>query len=216
MHWEEIKALDPKKISSWPRSIQLGLLILFAVVIWTGAYFWVWQDQWAQIEVEQNKTDELKGIFLEKKKLAINLPAYKKQLNDIELQFGALLRQLPGKSEMDALLSDINQAGISRGLQFELFKPANTEILQAFYAELPITLRLTGNYHDIGGFAEDIGKLSRIVTLNDIYLINVSSGKDRIVFEANAVTYRYLDEAEIVLRRKQEALAKAKAKGKGS
>ena len=216
MHWEEIKALDPKKISAWPRSIQLGLLLLFAVVIWTGAYFWVWQDQWAQIEVEQNKTDELKGIFLEKKKLAINLPAYKKQLNDIELQFGALLRQLPGKSEMDALLSDINQAGISRGLQFELFKPANTEILQEFYAELPITLRLTGNYHDIGGFAEDIGKLSRIVTLNDIYLINLSSGKDRIVFEANAVTYRYLDEAEIVLRRKQEALAKAKAKGKGS
>ena len=152
------------------------------------------------------KTEQLKTTFLDKKKIAVNLPTYRKQLDDIEKQFGALLRQLPGKSEMDALLTDINQAGLGRGLQFELFKPAAAETVKDFYAELPITIRITGNYHDIGAFAGDIGKLSRIVTLNDI---SVGAGKDTLTMDATAMTYRYLDEAEVAEKRRAVAAASA-------
>jgi len=143
------------------------------------------------------------------KKQAIDLPAYRKQLADIEKQFGALLKQLPGKSEMDALLTDINQAGLGRGLQFELFKPAAGETVHDFYAELPITIKVTGNYHDLGAFASDIGKLSRIVTLNDIAL-TTASGKDAsgLVMDATAKTFRYLDEEELSNQRKAAAAAK--------
>ncbi|HTD91502.1 MAG TPA: type 4a pilus biogenesis protein PilO, partial [Burkholderiales bacterium] len=123
--------------------------------------------------------------------------------------FGALLKQLPGKSEMDALLTDINQAGLGRGLQFELFKPAASETVKDFYAELPITIRVTGNYHDIGAFAGDIGKLSRIVTLNDI---SVGATNDTLSMDATAMTYRYLDEAEVT-EKKRAAAATAAKKG---
>ena len=128
---------------------------------------------------------------------------------DIESQFGALLKQLPGKSEMDALLTDINQAGLGRGLQFELFRPAVSEVAKDFYAELPISIRLTGSYHDIGSFASDIGKLSRIVTLNDIAL---ASAKDGLTLDATAKTFRYLDENELAAQRKAAAKPAAGAK----
>jgi type IV pilus assembly protein PilO len=152
-----------------------------------------------QIDSEKAKEEQLRNTFVDKKKIAVNLPAYRKQLDDIEKQFGALLKQLPGKSEMDALLTDINQAGLGRGLQFELFKPAASETPKDFYAELPITIRVTGNYHDIGAFAGDISKLSRIVTLNDI---NLTNAKDSLAMDATAMTYRYLDESEVAQQRR--------------
>ena len=132
--------------------------------------------------------------------IVTDLGAYLKQKDDIEKEFGALLKQLPGRSEMDALLTDINQAGLGRGLQFELFKPAANETVKDFYAELPITIKITGNYHDIGAFASDIGKLSRIVTLNDISLSGSKDGT--LVMDATAKTFRYLDEDELAKQRK--------------
>ena len=135
---------------------------------------------------------------------AIDLDAYRKQLAEIERSFGTLLKQLPSKSEMEALLTDINQAGLGRGLQFDLFKPATTETMSEFYAELPIQIRVTGSYHDMGAFASDISKLSRIVLLNDIQL-SPSTKDSGLAMDAVAKTYRYLDEEEIAKQKKASA-----------
>jgi type IV pilus assembly protein PilO len=152
---------------------------------------------------------KLREQYVEKKNKAINYDLYRQQLAEIEFSFGALVKQLPNKSEMDALLTDINQAGLGRGLQFELFKPAASESLSEFYAELPIQVKITGGYHDFGAFATDISKLSRIVTLNDIGLATTKDGL--ITMDAVAKTFRYLDEDEVA---KQRKAAKAQAKGK--
>ena len=207
MTLDELRRLDPNKIGSWPVLPKLLVLLGVLLAILGATYWIVWKDQIDQNDAERAKTEQLKTTFLDKKKVAIDLPAYRKQLDDIEKQFGALLKQLPGKSEMDALLTDINQAGLGRGLQFELFKPAAAETVKDFYAELPITIRITGNYHDIGAFAGDIGKLSRIVTLNDIAL----SGQNTLAMDATAMTYRYLDEAEVAEKRRAAAAKNAKA-----
>jgi type IV pilus assembly protein PilO len=199
--------LDPKRIGSAPVVVKLSVLVFVLALIVFACYWFDWQHQLDQINVEREKEAQLRTAFLDKKKQAIDLPAYVKQLEDIEKQFGALLKQLPGKSEMDALLTDINQAGLGRGLQFELFKPAPSETQRDFYAELPITIRVTGNYHDLGSFASDIGKLSRIVTLNDIGL---SATKDTLIMDATAKTFRYLDEEELSTQRKAAAAAKSK------
>lgn len=200
MTLEDIKRLDPKRIGSWPTGPKIAALLTLLLLIFGVAYWFDWKTQVEQIDAEQAKEAQLKTTFIDKKKQALDLPAYRKQLEDIEKQFGALLKQLPGKSEMDALLTDINQAGLGRGLQFELFKPAAEETVLDFYAELPITIRITGNYHDVGAFASDIGKLSRIVTLNDIAL---AAGKDAaLVMDATAKTFRYLDEEEIAAQKR--------------
>lgn len=201
MTLDELRRLDPKKIGSWPVLPKLFVLLVVLLLIVGAAYWFIWQDQLAKNEAERAKTEQLKTTFIEKKKVAVNLPAYRKQLDDIGKQFGALLKQLPGKSEMDALLTDINQAGLGRGLQFELFKPAASETVKEFYAELPITIRISGNYHDLGAFAGDIGKLSRIVTLNDIAI----SGQNVLAMDATAMTYRYLDPEEVAVKRRAEA-----------
>lgn len=202
MTLDELKRLDPNKIGSWPILPKLGVLLLLLMALVFASYWFDWQDQITQIDSAKTKEGQLRTTFLDKKKKAIDLPAYRKQLVDIESQFGALLKQLPGKSEMDALLTDINQAGLGRGLQFELFRPASSEVAKEFYAELPISIRLTGSYHDIGSFASDIGKLSRIVTLNDIAL---ASAKDGLTLNATAKTFRYLDENELAAQRKAAA-----------
>ena len=207
MTLDELKRLDPKKIGSWPVVPKLGVLAITLLLILAASYWFDWQHQIEQIKSEEQKEEKLRGTFLEKKKLAIDLPLYKKRLDDIEKQFGTLLKQLPGKSEMDALLIDINQAGLGRGLQFELFKPAARETTRDFYAELPITIKVTGSYHDIGAFASDIGKLSRIVTLNDIAL---ATAKDGLVMDATAKTFRYLDEAEVAQQRRAATKGKPK------
>lgn len=209
MTLDDIKRLDPKKIGSWPAMPKLAVLLLVLLVIVGASYWFDWKGQVEQIDGEKAKEAQLRVTFVDKKKQALDLAAYRKQLEDIEKQFGALLKQLPGKSEMDALLTDINQAGLGRGLQFELFKPATEETMRDFYAELPITIKVTGSYHDIGAFASDIGKLSRIVTLNNIV---ISAGKDTLVMDAIAKTFRYLDDEEIAAQRR--ATTKDKKGGK--
>ena len=200
MTLDDLRRLDPKKIGSWPVGPKLGTLALVLLLIIGLAYWFDWKDQIDRIDAEKVREEQLKASFIDKKKQALDLPAYRKQLEDIEKQFGALLKQLPGKSEMDALLTDINQAGLGRGLQFELFKPASEETIRDFYAELPISIKVTGSYHDIGAFASDIGKLSRIVTLNDVALAPAKDGQ--LVMDATAKTFRYLDEDEIAAQRR--------------
>jgi len=209
MTLDDLRKLDPKKIGSWPVLPKLGVLLMSLLLIAGAGYWFDWQYQIEQINAEKEKEERLRAAFIDKKKQAINLAAYIKQKEDIEKQFGALLKQLPGKSEMDALLTDINQAGLGRGLQFELFRPAQQEVVRDFYAELPITIKITGSYHDIGAFASDIGKLPRIVTLNDISLVG---GKDgALTMDATAKTFRYLDEDEIARQRKAAAGGKPPA-----
>src|SRR5687768_6494493 len=210
MTLDELRRLDPKKIGSWPAGPKIGVLVIALLLILGAGYWFDWKAQSEQIDAERAKEDELKKSFVVKKTEALDLPLYRKQLEDIEKQFGALLKQLPGKSEIDALLTDINQAGLGRGLQFELFKPAADETVRDFYAELPISIRITGNYHDIGAFASDVGKLSRIVTLNDVALTPAKDGN--LVMDATAKTFRYLDEDELAAQRK--AAMKDKKGGK--
>jgi type IV pilus assembly protein PilO len=208
MTLNDLKRLDPKKIGSWPILPKLGVLFITLVLIVAASYWFDWQHQIEGINQEKVKEEGLRKTFLTKKSEAINLPAYQKQLEDIEKQFGALLKQLPGRAEMDALLTDINQAGLGRGLQFELFKPATQETRRDFYAELPISIKVTGSYHDIGAFASDIGKLSRIVTLENIGL--ASAGKGGILaLDALAKTFRYLDDEELAQQRRATAAKKA-------
>ena len=210
MTLNDLRRLDPKKMGSWPILPKLGVLFITLVLIIFASYWFDWKGQIEQIDQEKLKEEGLRKTFLTKKSEAINLPAYQKQLEDIEKQFGALLKQLPGKSEMDALLIDINQAGLGRGLQFELFKPAAQETRRDFYAELPITIKVSGNYHDIGAFASDIGKLSRIVTLENIALGAAGKGGG-LALDATAKTFRYLDDEELAQQRRA---ATASKKGK--
>lgn len=209
MTFDDFKGLSLKTVGSWPMLPKLGALLILLLVIVGAAYWFDWQNQLTELETAGHKEAELRTKFMDRKKLAVNLDAYRLQLAEIEQSFGALLKQLPSKSEMDALLTDINQAGLGRGLQFELFRPATQESVSEFYAELPIAIRVTGTYHDIGAFASDIAQLSRIVTLNDM---NITGGKDNLLaMDAVAKTYRYLDEEE-VSRQKKAAKDKAAKK----
>ena len=207
MTLDDLRRLDPKNIGSWPALPKLGILALAFIGSIAASYFFDWQGQLEAIDASVKKEQTLRTTFLDKKKQAIDLEAYRKQLADIEKSFGTLLKQLPSRSEMEALLTDINQAGLGRGLQFELFKPATTETLSEFYAELPINIRVTGSYHDMGAFASDISKLSRIVLLNDVTLA-LNNKEAGLSMDAVAKTYRYLDEEEIS---KQKKAAKDKA-----
>ena len=192
---EELQQLDPNNPGEWPNPIKAGALVLLFIAIIAGGYFLDWQEQMETLEASRTEEGVLKESYLAKKRSAVNLSALKQQLKDIEQSLSALLKQLPDKSEMEALLVDINQAGLGRGLQFELFKPAAHETIKEFYAELPVTVRVTGSYHDIGAFVSDVAQLPRIVTLNDI---NIQPGKnDELVLETVAKTFRYLDEDEI-------------------
>lgn len=205
MTLDELRSLDPKNIGSWPVLPKLGALLAALLLLIIASYLLDWQGQLEKIDAARQKETTLRATFLEKKKQAIDIEAYRKQLAAIEKSFGTLLKQLPGKSEMEALLTDINQAGLGRGLQFELFKPAAAENMSEFYAELPIAIRVTGSYHDMGAFASDISKLSRIVLLNDVQLTQNKDGA--ITMDAVAKTYRYLDEEELA---KQKKTAKKK------
>ena len=203
---EDLRTLDPKQPGNWPWPIKAGAFILIFIAIQALAGFFLWKDQSDAIEKGREDVAKQKETFLEKKKLAVNLDAYKQQRAEIEQSFGALLKQLPNKSEMDALLIDINQAGLGRGLQFDLFKPSEKENFTEFYAELPVNIRVTGNYHDLGAFASDVAKMPRIVLLTDIKL---DPPKDGVLsMEAMAKTYRYLDEEEVA---KQHKSSKDKA-----
>ena len=206
---DELRTLDFKQPGNWPWPIKLGAFVLVFIVIQAAAYFLLWQAQAEEIEKGRADVAKQKETFLEKKRLAVNLEAYKQQRAEIEQSFGALLKQLPNKSEMDALLIDINQAGLGRGLAFELFKPQEKENFTEFYAELPVNIKVTGNYHDLGAFASDVAKMPRIVLLTDLKL---DPPKDGVLFmEAVAKTYRYLDEEEVAKQRKAAKDKSAKA-----
>jgi type IV pilus assembly protein PilO len=210
---DDLRGLDPKQPGRWPWPIKAGAFVLLFIAIQVAAYFAFWQGQAEQIEKGRQDVVKQKETFLEKKKLAVNLEAYKQQRAEIEQSFGALLKQLPNKSEMDALLIDINQAGLGRGLAFELFKPAEKENITEFYAELPVNIKVTGNYHDLGAFASDVAKMPRIVLLTDLKLDPPKDGV--LAMEAVAKTYRYLDEEEVAKQRKSaKGKAQPKAGGK--
>lgn len=212
MNIDALKRLDLKEAGTWPMPWKLAALSILLVVIVFLGYWFDWKSQFEELEGARQKQEQLKTTFLDKKRQAVNLETYRRQLADIEQAFGALLKQLPNKSEMDALLTDINQAGLGRGLEFELFKPAPQETMSEFYAELPITIKITGNYHDMGAFASDISQLSRIVTLNDI---NVAAAKNgALTMDAVAKTFRYLDEEEVAKQRKAAKEKAERAKGK--
>lgn len=197
---EELKQLDPKNPGNWPWLFKIGAFLLMFVAVFVLAWFLLFETQLADLDKEEKKEVDLKSTFLEKKKLAVNLDAYQAQRQEIEQSFGALLKQLPTKSEIEALIIDINSAGLGRGLQFELFKPAQNEVFTEFYAEKPVDLKVTGNYHDLGAFASDVSKLPRIVILNDLKIDNTKDGM--LSMEAKARTYRYLDPEEIAAQRK--------------
>lgn len=190
---DDLKNLNPKNPGAWPwlaKTITFGALFLIIVI--AGALL-VWQGQWESLQAAKEEEKSLKQVFLVKKKEAVNLDLIKKQLIETQESFGALLKQLPSKSEMDALLTDINQAGLGRGLQFELFRPGS-ETMNGAFAELPITIKVTGNYDDIGKFASDIAMLPRIVTLNDI---SIAPAGPVLAMDAVAKTFRYLSEEEL-------------------
>jgi type IV pilus assembly protein PilO len=199
MTLDDLRRLNPRDIGSWPALPKLGALFILLLLLVFAGYWFDWQNQLDDLARDRAKEQDLRTAFLDKKKQAVNLEAYRKQLAEIEESFGEMLKQLPNKSEMEALLTDINQAGLGRGLQFELFRPAPAETRSEFYAELPITIKLAGNYHDIGAFASDISQLSRIVTLNDIAL---SASKSGLTLDAVAKTFRYLDDSEVAAQRK--------------
>jgi len=214
MKLDDLKNLDPRNPGQWPWVAKIASFVILFVGILIAAYFLLYQGQLDEKDREEKQEETLKNTFVEKKKLAVNLEAYKAQRAEIEQSFGALLKQLPTKSEMDALLIDINQAGLGRGLQFELFKPSQTENFTEFYAELPVNLKVTGNYHDLGAFASDVAKLPRIVLLNDLAVAGRADGT--LSMDAVAKTYRYLDAEELAKQRKVSRDKAKPAAGKGA
>lgn len=210
---EDFRTLDPRNPGLWPPIPQAIILAGLFVTILALGWWLGWRGQQEELETRRRQEGKLKEEWITKKRQAINLDEYRKQLAEINRSFGAQLKQLPNASEMESLLVDINQAGLGRGLQFELFKPG-VEVARDFYAELPITIRIAGGYHDMGAFAGDIAKLPRIVTLNDIDVTPVKEGG--LSMSAVAKTFRYLDEEEMARQKKEkEKTAKTKPKGKG-
>ncbi len=199
MTLDDLNSLDLKTLADWPLPSKLVALTLLTIAIVAAGWWFDWRGGMETIEAAKQKETELRGVFATKKNQAINLDAYRKQLTDIEQAFGALLKQLPNKQEMDALITDVNQAGLGRGLQFELFRP-EAETVSEFYAETPIRVKVTGGYHDVAAFVSDVSKLSRIVTLHDIAM---EPSKDLLNMDATVKTYRYLDDEEVIARKQQ-------------
>jgi type IV pilus assembly protein PilO len=195
---EELRSLDPRDPGRWPLPVLAGAVaIAFLVLSGAGIYMLVWNEQRPRLEQFAAEEQKLRQEFREKHSKAVNLELYKQQLKDIERSFGALLRQLPGKTEVPSLLVDISQTGLAAGLQEKLFQPQG-EQKRDFYAELPIKIRLTGSYHQFGEFVSGIAALPRIVTLHDIDIKSDSKDAyDQLSLEITAKTYRYLDEDEI-------------------
>lgn len=218
MNLDDFNNIDIKNIGNLSVPVKAVLLALIFIMLLVVGYYFLLSPALETLDREKTKEQDLRQVYLTKKTQAINLEAYRVQMVEIEKTFGALLRQLPDKSQIDGLLTDINQAGLSRGLEFELFKPGK-ETLAEFYAEMPIAIKVLGSYHDLGAFATDISKLSRIVTIGDINVQAQPLPKDAkptqkssiLVMEAVAKTYRYLDAEEIAAKQKAEKEAKAKA-----
>lgn len=202
---DDFRYLNPNDLGAWPLIPKLTMLVGLFVVLLVAGWWFLWSDQLAELESKQKEEETLKQQYLDKKRQAVNLDLYIEQLAEIDRSFGALLKQLPNKSEIEALLIEVNQAGLGRGLQFDLFRPG-TEQVKDFYAELPIAVKINGGYHDFGAFAADIAKLPRIVTLNNISIV---PGKDGVLaLDATTKTFRYLDEEEVARQKKAAQGAK--------
>ena len=195
----QFRNLDSKDPSSWPAFPRYALLVVAAVSVVVVLWFLWLSASEAELEVERAKETTLREEYKVKLGKAVNLDALKKQREQVQQYVTQLEKQLPSKAEMDALLSDINQAGLGRSLQFDLFRPGQV-VVKDYYAELPIAVRVTGRYHDLGAFASDIANLSRIVTLNNL---TFAPGKEgALVMDATAKTFRYLDSDEVAAQRK--------------
>lgn len=203
----QFRGLNPKDPGSWPLLPRLALFafIAFAIVV---VLWFVWlSGSNDELEAEHKKEVALRDDYTKKLAQAVNLEVLKKQREQVQQYVTQLEKQLPSKAEMDALLSDINQAGLGRSLSFELFRPGSVSVKE-YYAELPIALRVTGRFHDVGSFASDVANLSRIVTLNNISVIPAKDGV--LTMDATAKTFRYLDGDEVAAQRKAAPGAKKK------
>lgn len=195
----QFRDLDPKDPVSWPAVPRYGLFVLIAAVVVVVSWFAFLSSSEDELVAEQAKENKFREDYKVRLTKAVNLDALKKQREQVQQYVTQLEKQLPSKAEMDALLSDINQSGLGRSLQFDLFRPGQV-VVKEYYAELPIAVRVTGRYHDIGSFASDIANLSRIVTLNNMLIV---PGKDgALAMDAIAKTFRYLDKDEVASQRK--------------
>lgn len=195
---EQLKTLDFNDVGSWPTVAKAIAILLLSVAVLFAGYWFDTRQQLDMLEQAEKKEAELKETFKTKQVKAINLEAYKQQMADMERSFGAMLRQLPSKTEVADLLVDVSQAGLANGLEFELFKPL-AEIPAEFYSELPIDVKVTGRYHDFGKFVSDVAALPRIVTLHDISIVTGKEGDKggaTLTMSAKAKTYRYLEEGQ--------------------
>ena len=197
----QFSGLDKNDPSSWPALPRYALYLGVVVAVLAGVWFAVLSSYNEELALESAKEVALREDFKKKLSQAVNLEALKKQREQVQQYVTQLEKQLPSKAEMDALLSDVNQAGLGRSLQFELFRPGQV-LVRDYYAELPITLRVTGRYHDIGAFASDVANLSRIVTLNNLIVSPLTAKEGTLVMDATAKTFRYLDTDEISAQRK--------------
>jgi len=206
---EELRSLDTSDPGRWPLAVRAGAVgLCFVILCAVGSYVFVYDEQVPELQKREDTEQQLRQEFKTKHSKAVNLEIYKQQLKDIERSFGALLRQLPGKTEVPNLLVDISQTGLSAGLQEKLFQP-QPEQKKDFYAELPIRISLTGSYHQFGEFVSGIAALPRIVTLHDIEIKSATKDAyDQLTLDLTAKTYRYLDEEEV--QASEAANAKAK------
>ncbi len=194
MNMQELNELDFSNIGDWPAIVKAILIIILCALVGVGWYYLDTEDQYIQLERVEKVEQDLRGEFETKQHKAANLDAYRAQLKEMEESFGAMLRQLPNKTEVADLLVDVSQTGLAAGLEFELFQP-QSEIPKDFYAELPIKLRVIGTYHEFGEFVSGLAALPRIVTVHDVSIAPRPNSPGELVMEATARTYRYLDEA---------------------
>ncbi len=205
----QFRGITLENVGSWPILPRMSLWAACILICAVVGYFAVWSGQMTDLDTLRNQEGTLKEQYRSKLQQAINLEELRRQKEQVNQYVLTLEKQLPSKAEMDALLSDINQAGIGRGLQFELFRPGQVNRLQ-YYAELPITVKVSGRYHDLGAFASDIANLPRIVTLNNM---NIQTTKDQtLTLDATAKTFRYLDEEELADERKKSQSKQAAKK----
>jgi len=203
---DDLKTLDPNDPGRWPFPVRAGVVALVFVILSAVLfYLLVWSDQKPILDQKAAEEQDLRDKFKVKHSKAVNLAVYQQQLADIERSFGALLRQLPGRTEVPNLLVDISQVGVGAGLEEKLFQPS-PEVKRDFYAELPIKIKLTGSYHQMGEFVSGIAALPRIVTLHDIVIKpDTKDAYDQLSFELTAKTFRYLDDAEVAAAEKSKA-----------
>jgi type IV pilus assembly protein PilO len=195
MTLDDLKNIDFNNLGSWPVPIKIGSILVICVVILFAGFWFLIQGELDEYAGAQQKEEGLRETYMNKKGLAINLPAYQQQMDEMEQTFGSLLRQLPNTTEVPDLLVDITQAGLGRGLEFTLFRPEK-EQPKDFYAEMPISVQVRGSYHELAQFVSDVAALPRIVTFGDINI--GSSGKDnKLTMSAKAKTYRYLEEGSV-------------------